>query len=284
MKKILAVVLVAVMAQTAHSQVIWRSAKTLAKGQMILMSSNYMTPFDKSYSWSEGKWIDHPEDRTMTFSGLNTMFGIGLTDRIELTVNVPVECKSAENGGVETSASGIGDMYIKTRIAVLPWTKTKGGLALLGAVRLGTGDKDADIALGDGTTDIVMGALYSTGWKNGWRGHLRAAYWLNGKTDTDVDVGDEVKMIVKLDKNFSAKWMGFLTYIPYMMMQRKDADGNTVDNTEKTRHYLSAGVVWKPVKGLFIRPKVLLPVWEKGGSSFSVKPLVDVWYTFSLFK
>ncbi|MBN2417206.1 transporter [bacterium] len=284
MKKLSVLCVALFLAQAASAQIIWRPAKTLSHGSFLIYTSNYITQFNKSYDWNGEKWVPYGDDRKMTYVGMETMFGVGLTDRIELLVNLPVNFNSVETGGVENSASGIGDMYLKTRVAVVPWTADRGGFTLVGAVRLASGDREVMPALGDGTTDFVVGGIFSSGWKSGFRWHLRAAYWLNGKTDSDTDLGDELKILAKLDRTIAAKLAGFVTYIPDIFFKNKDADGEAIDNSQKHRHYISAGIVWNPVKGLFIRPKATIPVAGEGGSLYSVKPLVDVWYSFALFK
>ncbi|MCK5147745.1 transporter [bacterium] len=277
------IIAIFIMGSTAQAQLIWRGAGMLKQGQAILQASNYLTDFNCSYDWAGEKWQDYPEDKIYNWNGSNTMFAVGVTNRLELMMHVPIDFKSKEHSGVESSARGIGDMYVKARYAIIPWAKDKYGFTVVAATRFATGDKDADIAMGDGTTDLGLGGIFMTRWHKGWRGHLRAAFWLNGKTDADINVGDELKMVAKMDRKFSPKFIGFITYINYQVFKKQNADGDAIDCTHKSRHYLSPGFIWKPVKGLNIRPKVLIPFGGEGGSLFSVKPLLDFWYTFKLF-
>jgi len=271
------------LSRPVQAQLIWRGAGMLKPGQAIVQASNYLTHFDCAYNWGDEKWVDYPDGRAFSWNGSQTMIGVGVTPRLELMAHLPIHFKSNEISGIEKEASGLGDLYLKARYAVLPWAKDRHGFTVVAAVRLPTGDDKAEIALGDGSTDLALGGLYTTPWKKGFRGHLRAAYWLNGKNEADVNIGNELKFIAKLDRKFSSCLMGFLTYTHYRLSKRADADGAAMAHTQKTRNYLSPGLVWKPIKGLNVRPKVLIPFGGTGGSLFTVKPLLDLWYTFKLF-
>ena len=268
----------------AQSQILWRSAKTMKKGTFIGMTSGFYMGFNRSYNWGNEEWVDYPDGKSYHWFGFSSMIGFAITDRIEAMIHLPLDFKSKEISGSDISASGFGDIFLKTRVAVLPWAKDKHGLTLTGAARFGTGDEEADIALGDGTTDFALGGIFTTAWMSKFRGHLKANYWLNGKTESEYNVGDELKFVAKMDHNFSPKLMGFLTYIYYSQFEQKDPDGNTIENSNKNRHYTCIGCLIKPTKGVFIRPRVLIPLTAKGGSMFTFKPMLDFWYTFKIFK
>ena len=279
---ILATILIFGCSTAADAQILWRSAKTISAGSFIAMTSGNLTSYNRSYDWGSESWVDFGEGRSMSSSGFETMLGFGVTNRIEAMVHLPVLYKKNEVGGVESRSSGLGDFYLKTRIAIAPWTKNKAGYTLVGAMRFGSGDTDVTPALGDGTTDFAVAGIFTTRWMGKWRAHIKCNVWLNGKTDADVNVGDEIKCIGKLDHNFSVKMMGFLTYIYNGQGKQKDATGNLVEHSQKSRHYGVVGFLYKPVKGLFIRPKVTIPVAGKGGSLFTIKPLIDAWFIFKL--
>lgn len=274
---------VLLLSMSVQAQLIWRGAGMLKPGHVIVQASNYLTDFNRSYNWGDEKWMDYPDGRAFSWNGSQTMIGVGVTRRLELMAHLPVHFKSNEISGIEKEASGLGDLYLKARYALLPWSKNSHGFTVVAAIRMPTGDEKAEIALGDGSTDLALGGLYTTPWKNGFRGHLRAAYWLNGKNEADVNIGDELKFIAKLDRKFSPRFMGFLTYVRYQVAKRENADGAVMAHTQKSRNYLSPGLVWKPIRGLNVRPKVLIPLGGTGGSLFTVKPLLDLWYTFKLF-
>ena len=263
----------------ADAQVLWRSAKCMKKGQVIVMGEWYYKNLTKI--WQDDEWQDY--DHTKVQWGFETMFGYAPLDRWEVMLHVPFMFKSYSNGEDE-SASGIGDIFFKTRYGILPWAKDKHGLALVGSLRLPTGADDEDFSwnnTGDGTTDFALGAIYSTPFWNDFRGHLKTNYWINGKNDDDVKGGNILRIIVKLDRNISKKVMGFATYIMDDWGDGEDADGNSIKN-EKIRHFFVLGGVWKPKPGLFIRPKVSFSLGGKIGTNASYVPKLDVWYVFKL--
>ena len=276
----LAVVLLFTFSNQTVAQILWRSAKMMSGGSFIAMTSGNLTSCGRSYDWGSESWADFGEDRSMSTTGIETMLGFGVTDRIEAMVHIPLLFKKNEVGGVETSAAGLGDIYVKTRIALVRWAKGSHGFTLVGAARFGSGDTDSTPALGNGSMDFALGGIFTTKWMGKFRGHFKFNTWLNGKTNTDMNIGDEVKFIGKLDHNLSSKLMGFLSYIYYGQGKRKNAAGDIVDNTQKSRNYAVMGLVFKPVKGLFIRPKVTIPVAGKGGNLFTIKPVLEAWFVF----
>lgn len=277
-----AMILLVMLSGTAHAQCLWRGAKTMPKGSAIVMAEWYLMNFTKAYDWIGEEYKDFSSGREATTWGFETMFGYAITDRLEAHLHVPIVFKSSTTPPAEeVTSSGIGDMYFKARYAVMPWSKKKHGLTLTGSLRFATGDDEAPPALGDGTTDFGMGMIFSTRWKNKFRGHLKVNYWLNGENDNNINIGDELKLIVKLDRNLNPKVMPFLTYIYYSQSEREN-DGVTVDNSQKSRHYVCLGGVWKPKPGLFIRPKVSFPLSGEGGILFDYKPMIDIWYVFKI--
>lgn len=279
---LLATLLIVALCTPAQAQVLWRSAKTLSQGQAIVMASWYLMDYTKSYDWASEEWKDFPDGKESSCWGFETMFGYGVTDRLEVHLHVPILFKSSKNVGAdEISASGIGDIYLKGRYALVPWTKNHFGLTFTGNLRFPTGDEEADIALGDGTVDLGLGAIYSSAWMNDFRGHVKLGYWLNGENEDEVNVGNELKLILKLDRNFTPKVMGFLSYTYYSQTKKETAAG-IVPNSQKIRHYASLGGVWKPKAGMFVRPKVIIPVGGEGGTLFDFKPMVDFWYVFKI--
>ena len=282
MKRILSLLLMLSLTTTVRSQFLWRGAKTLNKGSVILKSSNYTTPFNRSWDWNEEEWKSWDSGKSLNVSGLNTMVGVGLTDRIEVMAHLPIAFKKAEFNGSDFSSSGLADIFFKTRIALKPWKKDQPGITAVAALRLGTAE-ETNPSLGDRTTDIILGGMFSGCWRSGWRAHAKAYYSFNGTTEEDINAGDEYKLVAKLDRKFSPRAIGFLSYIHYSLLQKKDIDGNSIDNTEKSRHYLCTGIVLKPVKGLVVRPKFTLPLAGRGRSLFTVQPLIDLCYNFQLF-
>jgi hypothetical protein len=268
---------------TVHSQVLWRSAKTIPKGTFIVLTSVYYMDFDQSYNPGDKKWVAFSDDKNIINKGFQSMIGFALTDRIEAMIHIPVSFNYSQTRGIGNHSSGVGDIFFKTRIGILKWTRNKHGLTLTGGVRFNTGDADATPSLGDGSFDIALGSIFSSAWIDKWQTHVKANYWFNGKSGK-YDIGDEFKFIAKLDRKFSTGITGFLGYIYYSLSKKKENGGTIIYNTEKSRHYIVAGCVYSPGKGLNIRPKIVVPFNGKGGNLFPFKLCLDLWYTFKIFK
>lgn len=285
-------VLITIITAPTDAQVLWRSAKTMKKGSIIAMGQWYYMDYTTSYDWANQEWKDFVADRKSVAWGFETMFGYGLTDRLEAMVHVPIMFKSTEDpdttvpGGIKKmEASGIGDIYLKTRLNVMPWSKDSHGVTFTGSLRLPTGDEKAEIALGDGGIDVGLGVILSTKWFNGkHRGHLKINNWISSANDDTVKVraGNQLKIIVKYDYNLIKQFMPFMTYIYLDEGTKLKKNGEAVKEKWKIRHSLCVGGVWKPKTGLFIRPKVLLPLGGEGGSLYSYKPVIDAWFIFTL--
>ncbi|MBT3233529.1 MAG: transporter [Calditrichaeota bacterium] len=285
LKRLLVIFAVSAMlfGQLANAQVIWRSAKTIKKGSVIAFGEWYLSDLTKSYDWANEEWKDFPDGKTKTVWGLETMVGYGISDRWEAMVHVPVAFKSYEFNDDEKSSSGIGDIYFKTRYAVLPFNKvSKQALTLHGALRLGTGDEEAEMALGDGTTDFAFGGIFTKVLSPKFVGHAKLNYWMNGKMENDFNVGNELKLVGALGYKLTPKVMPRAVFIYYSMGQRENADGDAIDNSEKSRVNLVLDAVIRPKAGLTVRPRVLIPLGGEGAENVSFKPIIDLWYVFNI--
>ena len=271
--------LFAVLTSASDAQVLWRGAKTMKKGSIITMGMMYYMDFTKKYSGDADDWKSNPNDQSDM--GLQLMVGYAVTDRLETMVHIPVAFKSLETPALDDDTGGIGDIYFKARYAIVPWTKDKHGFTFIGSLRLPTGKDDEAASFlntGDGTVDLGLGGIFTTKWVSGFRGHLKANYWLNGENDDDADIGDELKLIVKLDRNVTPKTMPFVCYIHYEQFDGETDSGKTIDG--KSRNYIQTGIVYKPVSGLFLRPKVAFHFGGENGVMFDYKPMFDIWYIF----
>ena len=271
------------MTPPSEAQILWRSAKTMKQGSFITMASWYYQDFTKSYNWTNSEWVDFPDGRSQTYWGINTMIGYGITNRWEGMIHIPVMFLSKEVGGVANNSSGMGDIYLKTRYAVLPWTKKhERALTLVGAARFGSGDTDAVPALGDGSTDFSLGGIYSSALGKKFVGHLKARYWLNGKDVADDDIGDDLKFIAALGYKATPKVMPRVIFILVSQGKYKDASGHTLDNTQKSRYNVIVDCVFRPQPALTVRPRLLFPVGGEGGAMYNFMPMIDIWYVFQI--
>jgi len=280
-RKLLTLILLASLPLSA--QLLWRGARTMKQGSLIGMVGIYYKDLSQAYDWTNDEWKDLTD--TYLEYGANLMVGYGILDNLELLVHLPVLMKDYEVQGSSLSSSGIGDLFPKIRFMALPASK---GMpiffTLVAAARFPTGDKDASPPLGDGTIDFGGGFLLMTKKFSNFKFHLKGGYWYNGKTDADVDLGDLVIGIGKIDYHAAPGVMPFLNLTGKYLFAKKDSAGNEVTHSEKQRFEVIPGLVWKPIKGLSIRPKVKLPIptpsLNKGGKLYTFMPGLDVWYVF----
>lgn len=299
MKKVLtivcAVVFICSVCIPSYAQLaLWRSAATLKQGQYIVMTQFYYMDFAKTFDTAEEEWKDYNDSKTEC--GFQSMIGYGVTDRMEALIHIPFRSISYEsaNGSVKKDAMGVGDIWLKTRIAILPWSKDRHGLTFLSTLSLPTGAVKTENSLGSGKIGYAMGGIFSTKWMHDFRGHIKMNYWFNqkgyyykvSKVVEDYvlhskDFGDTFEMILKLDRNFNKKLMGFCCFVHTKKWKDRTAPGVVTAWSHKTRYILQPGVVYKPIPGLFIRPKIAFAIGGEVGTNYTLKPMVDVWYVFS---
>jgi hypothetical protein len=151
----------------------------------------------------------------------------GLTDALELRASLPTWNEArVESGGAVERADGFGDAELGAKLALAPLAG--GPLALLGSVRLPTGD-DAF------TTDEVGGSVFVL------HGRDVASWWLQtmaGLAHVPVDEGADATsgaLAALLSHPLAERWSAYgeATALPGV----EHAAGQS---------YLGAGLVWQP--------------------------------------
>jgi hypothetical protein len=265
-------------ANTIHAgPLLWRGPKTAPQGKPIFMVGLGYSKTDKSYNWADEEWTEIAGDNQTTVINSHFMLGYAPVNKWEVMTHIPVMYKSRDT----LSSLGFQDIWLKTRYNFLGG-KTSPYLTGVAAVRVPTASEDADILLDDRTIDFALGALFMQTF-NPVIIHLKAGYWLNGSKETaagDVNVGDDIEIILKPEYVFTPKVKAFLNFTWVETLKSKDEGGNDITNSEKRRLTVSPGIVAKPIPGLSVRPKLLIPIEavNKGGSNFTWKIGLDLWY------
>ncbi len=276
MKRIVCLIFAILMiASISHAgPLIWRSAKTIPAGKAIIQMNLGYHVVNKSYNWDEEEWTDIADASQTDVIGAHLMLGYAPIKRWEAMVHVPLMYKSRDT----LSTFGWQDIWVKTRYNFIG-AKNQPYLTGVAAVRIPTSSEDVDILLDDQTFDIGVGAIYFQEFSNILM-HLRAGYWYNGKTDADIDVGDDVELLFKPEYVFNKNLKVFLSSIFVETFKKKDDEGNEIENSQKRRLTLTPGLVYSPLPGLKIRPKFLYPIEavNQGGTNFSWKIGFDIWY------
>jgi len=227
-----------------------------------------------SYNWTLGKY-----ETPTGFSGIKTTscdltLALGVPGKMDFNLVAPLAMK--QQG--DKKSSGIGDAMVYARYALLqsPLLPIKAAL-ILGA-NLPTADKDANPALGDRTTDIAFGVSANTVKLAGFLGHVRAAYWSNGKADDTTKVGNMLEYVLCADYSLTKTFTPELAISGYVQ-DKKQYRGAPKDKTEVGQHLASLLLMWKPISMLTIRPKLALPLAavSKGGSMPNWYGGLDAW-------
>uniref|UniRef100_A0A7V3UYY3 Transporter n=1 Tax=candidate division WOR-3 bacterium TaxID=2052148 RepID=A0A7V3UYY3_UNCW3 len=228
---------------------------------------------NKLYNWTDEQF----ESVSPALDVLNAdlMAAIGLPGKLELTAALPVTSKKQG----EANSSGIGDLMLMGRYGLIQNSILPLRAALALGLYLPTGDKDVSPALGDGSTDWGIGLSLNTANIPFITGHLRGAYWFNGKNG-DIKYGNLLEYVAVLDFGVIP---GLTPELAFSGSQqgRQQRNGNEEQNSELKRGYLQLLLLWKPLPMLVIRPKLALPIKPlcQGGRLSDFYPALDVWVT-----
>lgn len=268
----------------AHAQdctpLMWRSAKTLSQGGVLIWDSLFYANLVEKYDWDKKDWIRLAGDNSK-FSSV-TMLGYGITDNLEFLAHIPVFSWTSTKSGDTNTETGIGDMSVQTRYFLNRGSKKWPLVNVSAFARFPTGDDETSPALGDGTTDFAVGTTVQTQKIGNFYGILKLGYVFNGETDNDIDLGDEFMYCLKANYQLTKDLKLSCNLRGTIAAKQEDADGNKIDDTQKKRLYVCPMVIWSPVKGLKIKPKLKIPLKSEseGGKLFDVQYVLECWYVF----
>ncbi len=269
---ILAILLIAGI--TNATPLLWRGPKTIGKGKFIAMLGLGYWKVNQKYDWPNKEWQSLDSDKQTTVINGHFMLGYAPIKKFELLAHIPLMSKTKDT----LSSFGMQDIWLKARYNVIGG-KAKPFLTGVITGRFPTSSKDARPRLDDQTLDFALGAMFMKKMKPVVL-HLKGGYWLNGKKEDETDVGDAVEGIFKLDYIFGKKIKGFLNINGMYTFQKKDSTGAAIENSEKLRMNITPGLVLKPIPGLIVRPKLIIPLKmvNKGGAAFTWKAGLDFWF------
>ncbi|MGQ9707357.1 MAG: hypothetical protein ACUVUR_00580 [bacterium] len=244
--------------------------------QVIAWATIGYNQTSRSYNWMDEKFGKPEGFEPLGTVSADLLASLGLPGKLELGGVLPLAMKSQG----DNSAAGIGDALLVVRYGILqfPLLPIRAGLSL--GVSLPTGDKDAQPALGDGTTDIGLALAANTIKLAVVVAHLRGAYWFNGKSDSLTKLGNMVEYMAGLDFPVLPKLTPQIAVSGY-------SQGPTVFDrvalpfSEVSRGFFGLLLMWQPIPKLVLRPKVSVPIQPlcKGGAIADCYPGLDVWMT-----
>ncbi len=275
---LIAAALFAVAASLAPATpLIGRGAGTLKPMQFIAELDLGYSQTAKSYDWTASEWKNITDDKkkTTTISGM-LLAGLAPLKNWEVLLMVPLASKSQDT----FSSMGVGDVELHTRYALIAGKLVPVKLTAVGALGLPTANKDAKPKIGDGKMAGALGLIATTKSFSKLVGHLRLAYWLNGKTNDTTKVGNMLEYVAKLDCDLTKSFQLWLS-LAGTMQSKTEYNGRAKDETQQDRHNAQIGVVYKPIPmlSLSVRPKVALPLEFlcKGGAMPSYTAGLDFW-------
>ena len=145
----------------AHEPVFSLGPHTLYKGGIgIELEAELLS---KSRLLKNGREMDDPQDRKATRIIFPTEIIYGLTTNLALTTRIPVVYrtfeKNAASGKDQDRSAGLGDILFRSKYRF--WRRDTLGVQQAAAVVLGvklpTGNDEADLPLGTGSTDYIFG-------------------------------------------------------------------------------------------------------------------------------
>jgi hypothetical protein len=230
-----------------------------------------------SYDTTTGKYDTPSGFVTTKTMSCDVTLALGLPGKLDIDLVAPLAMK--EKG--EEKSSGMGDLMVYARYGLLQSSLLPVKAALIFGANLPTADTAVPKAvwLSDRTVDLAFGVSANTMKIGGFLGHVRAAYWLNGKLpDTDKKVGNMIEYNLTLDYSVTKTLTPEVAVTGYSRAQT-DSSGTSLANTEVSQHVVNVLLMWKPISMLTIRPKVAFPLTavSKGGSMANIYGGLDVW-------
>jgi hypothetical protein len=231
-----------------------------------------------SYSWASGKYEALAATGQTKTTSCDLTLAFGLSKEFDIDVVAPLAMK--QKG--DAKSAGLGDLMVYARYGILQDPAKPLKVALLLGGNLPTASKNASPALSDRTTDVAFGLSLNTKKLGKFLGHVRAAYWFNGKvTDTETKVGDMFEYLLCGDYSVTKTLTPELALSGYLRDENQSG-GTWLPKTQVSQHLLSVLLMWKPISMLTIRPKVSFPLTfiSQGSTMASVYGGLDVWVAY----
>lgn len=257
-----------------RSQVTMLSSNPLKKNQVIAFTSFQFFEGHDKYDWNSHSWnVIAETDRTSTAS-LLTMVGYGVTSKLSMYLQYPIYEQIKNNNFTFNH----GEITAMTRYAIISSSGKKSGLTLIGAVRLPTAPTKNN-SFADGSVDFIVGEIFSTKWYGNWRTHIKSAYYINTKNVIDENPGDEFQFYWKLDYKWGKVKFYTNNSIAYLT-KKTNSTNEKVDNSQSFRLLHQLGMEYVVKNSFYIKPKIQMPSYAKGGTRFQEKFILDLIYYF----
>ncbi len=271
-----------------QEMLLMRSAKTLPRKGLLLWESAFFADLTGKYDFEESRFVDS-KGTNYKFTSY-TMLGYGILDNAEFLVQLPVHHKASTKEDETNKSTGFGDMSLQTRLLAYEGNQIWPQVNFSAMLRFPTGNDKDNPPIGDSTLDLGLSTVI-TKKISIFTGHVKLGYIFNGRTLESVNLGDQFLYMLKGDfiivkGNYT--WMKELTFMLGLngnfRFEDTDTDGNHVDNSYQYRPLNIVPMIrWIPVKGLFMRPRVIIPIrpFARGGTICAIQYVLDLKYSFS---
>ena len=277
MKRLTVMVLaLAVLAGTAMATSFLGRSSTVNKQYQFFGWTNFgYSQTALSYNWTSGKYATPDAFVATKTTSCDLTLAFGLSSKFDIDVVAPLAMK--QKG--DAKSTGLGDLMVYGRWGVLQDPTQPIKVALILGANFPTTSKTASPAISDRTTDVAFGFSLNTRKSGKFLGHVRAAYWFNGKIpDTESKVGDMFEYVLCGDYSVTKTLTPELALSGYIR-DNTELGGTWIPKTEVSQHLVSALLMWKPISMLTIRPKVSFPLtfMSEGSTMANVYGGLDVW-------
>ena len=200
---------------------------------------------------------------TQTEQEAELEFEYGLTADWTAEIELPFLDKDNNDQG----ASGIGDIVLRSRYRFmrLDTPGVQRSAAVLGQIKLPTGDDDSNPRLGSGSTDFVGGLLYGHESRR-WYYNLAARYRFNTKGGGGLEKGD--RQFLDIVGGVRPVLTGYLEPDAVLFLElnwenagRDRLNGADADNTGGWELFLSPGI-FATYRNVALRMGVQIPIAE----------------------
>ena len=209
--------------------------------EFAVTDSIVMTDRDELYVSPAIQYFRLPDQRRLT---LGADVAYGLTDRLQVATEIPYAFVHPDAG---RAASGIGDVAVGARYAVLDYRERPFGLDAGLGLELPTGDRRHD--LGDGRV-LLRPSFTASAWLGRVNTQANVA-WSHALSSAGTEPKDDVEYNVALVYPIH-RWFGVL-------------EGNGETNPDRTTYYVTPEVVWRATEHLELRLAVPIPVTRAAG-------------------
>jgi hypothetical protein len=208
--------------------------------EFAVTDSIVMTDQDELYLSPAVQFFRLPDQKRLT---AGSEIAYGFTDRLQLTTQIPYVFVDPDGG---RATSGIGDVEVKGRYALLDYREHPYGLDIGLGLQLPTGDRRRD--LGDGRVALAPSFTASA-----WLGPVNAQ--ANGAWHhafgAAAEPGDEGEYNLAFVYPIR-RWFVVL-------------EGNGESNHERTNYYVTPEVAWRATEALELRLAIPVPVTRTAG-------------------